>query len=89
MFCEIARKVEADGLERIQSLEEQLGLTLVAFSCRALDPAREQRLQQIMEELGPQLQARPAEPDEDQLGRIRALEAALGLTLIAVEASPS
>ena len=89
MFCEIARKVEADGLERIQSLEKELGLTLVAFSCRALDPAREERLQKIMEELGPQLQARPAEPDEAQLGRIRALEAELGLTLIAVEASPS
>ena len=89
MFCEIARKVEADDLERIQSLEKELGLTLVAFSCRALDPAREERLQKIMEELGPQLQAPPAEPGEAQLGRIRELEAELGLTLIAVEASPS
>jgi hypothetical protein len=84
MFCEIARKVEADGLERIQSLEEELGLTLVAFSCRSLDPAREQRLQKIMEEFGPQLQAPPAEPDDAQLGRIRGLEDELGLTLVAV-----
>lgn len=89
MFCEIARKVEADDLERIQSLEKELGLTLVAFSCRALEPAREARLQSIMEEFGPQLQARPADADEAQLARIRALEADLGLTLIAVEASPS
>jgi hypothetical protein len=89
MLCEIARKVEADDLERIQSLEHELGLTLVAFSCRSLEPAREARLQSIMEELGPQLQARPAQPGEAQLGRIRALEAELGLTLIAVEASPS
>ena len=89
MFCEITRKVEADDLERIQSLEDELGLTLVAFSCRALDPAREERLQKIVEELGPQLQARPAEPDTAQLERIRALEAELGLTLIAVDASLS
>ena len=85
MFCEIARKIEGDDLERIQSLEKDLGLTLVAFSCRSLDPAREERLKKIMEELGPQLQAAPAEPDDEQLARIRALEDHLGLTLIAVE----
>jgi hypothetical protein len=85
MFCEIARKVEGDGIDRIQSLERDLGLTLVAFSCRSLDPAREERLQRIMEELGPQLQARPAEPDDAQLTRIRALEDEIGLTLIAVD----
>jgi hypothetical protein len=85
MFCEIARKVEGDGIDRIQSLERDLGLTLVAFSCRSLDPAREERLQKIMEELGPQLQARPAEPDDAQLARIRALEEEIGLTLIAVD----
>ena len=38
-----------------------------------------------MEELGPQLQAAPAEPDDEQLARIRALEDRLGLTLIAVD----
>ena len=85
MFCEIARKVEGDDLESIQSLEKDLGLTLVAFSCRSLDPAREERLQKIMEELGPQLQAAPAKPDDGQLARIHALEEQLGLTLIAVD----
>ena len=83
MICEIARKVEADDLESTQSLEEELGVTLVAFSCRSLDPAREERLQKIMEEFGPQLQAPLAETDDAQLGRIRALEEELGLTLIA------
>ncbi len=87
MFCEIARKVEGENLDRIQSLERDLGLTLVAFSCRTLDPTREERLQRIMEELGPQLQTAPAETSEEQLARIRALEADLGLTLIAVDAA--
>ncbi len=87
MFCEIARKVEGENLDRIQSLEKDLGLTLVAFSCRTLDPTREERLQRIMEELGPQLQTAPAETSEEQLARIRALEADLGLTLIAVDAA--
>ncbi len=87
MFCEIARKLEGDDLERIQSLEKDLGLTIVAFSCRSLDPAREERLQTIMEELGPLLQAPLAEPDDAQLGRIREPEHQLGLTLIAVDAS--
>jgi hypothetical protein len=54
-----------------------------------LDAAREEKLRRIMEELGPQLQAPPAEMDDEQLGRIRALEGELGLSLIAVEASPS
>jgi hypothetical protein len=87
MFCEIARKVDDEHLGRIKSLEEDLGLTLVAFSCRSLDPAREERLQRIMDELGPQLLTQPAEPDDEQLARIRALEEELGLTLIAVHAS--
>jgi hypothetical protein len=86
MFCEIARKVEGDDLDRIQSLERDLGLTLVAFSCRSLDAAREERLQKMMEELGPQLRTPPAEPDAEQLARIHALEGELGLALIAVNA---
>ena len=84
MFCEIARKVEA---ERIQSLEKELGLTLVAFSCRALDPAREERLQKIMEELSPRLLAPQA--GRGAAGALHELEADSGLTLIAVEAAPS
>ncbi len=87
MFCEIARKVEGHDLEKIQALEKDLGLTLVAFSCRSLDPAREERLEKMMKELGPMLQAPLAEPDDGQLGRIRAAEEELGLTLVAVEAA--
>jgi len=41
----------------------------------------------MMKELGPMLQAPLAEPDGAQLGRIRAAEEELGLTLIAVEAA--
>jgi hypothetical protein len=86
MICEIARKLEDDELEKIQSLEDDLGLTIVAFSCRSLDPAREERLQKMMAELGPQLQAAPVQADDAQLDRIRATEAELGLALVAVEA---
>lgn len=89
MFCEIARKLDEEDLGRIRSLEEDLGVALVAFSCRSLDPAREEKLQKIMDELGPQLQAPPAAPDDKQLGRIRTLEDELGLALIAVDASAS
>jgi len=84
MICEIARKLEDDDLERIQSLENDLGLTIVAFSCRSLDPEREEKLQKMMEEFGPQLEAPPAQPDDLQLGRIREAEKQLGLTLVAV-----
>ncbi|NLE21341.1 MAG: hypothetical protein GX624_00960 [Actinobacteria bacterium] len=89
MFCEITRKLDEQALARIQSLEEDLGVALVAFSCRSLDPAREEKLRRIMDELGPQLQAPVADPDDEQLARIRALEGELGLTLIAVDASSS
>ena len=89
MLCEIARKLEDDDLEKIQSLENELGTTLVAFSCRSLDAVREEKLQKIMDELGPMLQAPVAEPDDAQLARIRALEDELGVALIAVDATPS
>ncbi len=87
MICEIARKLEGEDLERIQSLENDLGLTIVAFSCRSLDPAREERLQKMMEEMGPQLQAPAAEADDDQLTRIRTAEEEMGLALVAVSLS--
>ena len=87
MFCEITRKLEDQDLEKLRSLEMDLGLTLVAFSCRSLDPAREEKLEKMMRELGPMLQAPLAAPDDAQLGRIRAAEEDLGLTLIAVEAA--
>jgi hypothetical protein len=86
MLCDIARNLEEDKLQRIKALEDDLGLTIVAFSCRSLDPAREERLRAIMEELGPLLQAEPAEPDEAQLRRIREAEETLGLSLVAVRA---
>jgi hypothetical protein len=86
MICDIARNVGDDKLQRIKALEDDLGLTIVAFSCRSLDPAREEQLSALMAEFGPQLQAEPAEPDEEQLGRIREAEDTLGLSLVAVRA---
>jgi hypothetical protein len=86
MFCDIARNLKEDQLQRIRALEEDLGLTVVAFSCRSLDPAREERLRAMMAELGLLLQAEPAEPDEEQLGRIRETEETMGLSLVAVRA---
>jgi hypothetical protein len=86
MLCEIARNLDEAQLEEIRRLEKDLGTTVVAFSCRSLDPKREERLKQIMEEFGPVLQAEPAEPDDGQLGRIREAEEALGLSLVAVKA---
>jgi len=86
MLCDIARNLADDKLERIKTLESDLGLTIVAFSCRSLDPAREERLREVMQQLGPQLQAEPAAPDEAQLGRIREAEQTMGLSLVAVRA---
>ena len=84
MLCDIARNLDEERIQTIKALEEDLGLTIVAFSCRSLDPAREERLRGIMEELGPLLQAEPAAPDEAQLGRIREAEETMGLSLVAV-----
>jgi hypothetical protein len=84
VYCDIARNLDEERLRRIRTLEEELGLTIVAFLCRSLDPAREERLRAMMEELGPVLQAAPAEPDEAQLLRIREAEETLGLSLVAV-----
>ncbi len=86
MICEIARNLTGERLETIEALERDLGLTLVAFSCRKLGPDREEKLRQIMEQFGPQLQAEPDEPSESQLQRIREAEEALGLSLVAVRA---
>ena len=86
MLCDIARNLADDKLERIKTLESDLGLTIVGFSCRSLDPAREERLREVMQQLGPQLQAEPAAPDEAQLGRLREAEQTMGLSLVAVRA---
>ena len=84
MYCEIARNLEGERLETLKALERDLGLIIVAFSCRALEPEREQKLGQIMEQLGPQLLAEPGELDAARLDRIRELEKAMGLALVAV-----
>jgi hypothetical protein len=86
MLCDIARDLGDDKLQYIKELEADLGLTIVAFFCRSLDPAREERLRALMDDLGLRLQAEPAEPDEAQLGRIREAENAIGLALVAVRA---
>jgi hypothetical protein len=85
MLCEIARNLDEAQIDEIRMLERDLGMTVVAFSCRSLDPQREERLRQIMEDFGPVLQAEPAEPDDAQLGRIREAEEALGLSLVALK----
>ena len=87
MMCEIARGLDEPRLSEIQELEREIGLTIVAFSCRSLDPAREERLRAIQAELGPLLAAEPAAPSKAQLERIHALEEELGLALVAVRAA--
>jgi hypothetical protein len=87
MVCEIARGLEPVQIDEIKRLERETGLTVVAFACRSLDPAREERLQAVQAELGPPLAVPPASPDDGQLGRIRELEESLGLSLVAVEAA--
>jgi len=84
MFCEIARKLDDEQLARIAALEEELGLTIVAFACREMDAEREEKMRAIMEQFGPVLEAEPAAPDDGQLARIRELEDGLGLSLVAV-----
>jgi len=84
MYCEIARNLDEAALATIRGVEQDLGLTVVAFSCRSLDPAREDRLNAVMAGLGPALQASPAPLDDAQLSRLRGVEDELGLSLIAV-----
>ena len=84
MYCEIARNLDEAAMDTIKGVEQDLGLTVVAFSCRSLDPAREQRLEATMAQLGPVLQAPPAPLDDAQLVRLRDAEGRLGLSLIAV-----
>jgi len=87
MICEFTRKLADDDLTRIRRLEDELEVNLIAFSCRELDPAREEKLLRIMQELGPQLQVPVAVVGEQQLVSLRALEEALGVALIAVAAT--
>jgi hypothetical protein len=89
MLCAIARNLDQTQVDEIQDLESELGLTLVAFACRAVDPAREARLKQIEAEMGPMLVVPPAAPDEGELERIRTVERRLGLALVAVSPEQS
>jgi microsomal dipeptidase-like Zn-dependent dipeptidase len=84
LLCAIARNLDDEQLDAIKGLESDLGLTIVAFACRQVDPAREERLRQIEAELGPALTVPPARPDDLQLTRIRETEERLGLSLVAV-----
>jgi hypothetical protein len=84
MVCEIARGLDPQQLDEIKGLEDETGLTVVAFACRSLDPTREERLKAIQAEMGPVLTVEPARPSDGQLARIRALERALGVSLVAV-----
>lgn len=85
MLCAIARNLDDDQLDAIKGLESDLGVTIVAFACREIDPAREERLRQIEAALGPVLTVPPAQPDDVQLTRIRETEQRIGLSLVAVE----
>ena len=84
MLCEIARNLDEAQMAQVTALEEELGLTIVAFACREMDAEREEKLRAIMAQFGPALQAEPAVPDDAQLTRIREAEEALGLSLVAV-----
>lgn len=86
MLCEIARGLDDAQLDEIRSLESETGLTVVAFACRSLDPEKEARLKAVQAEMGPVLVAEPDQPTDAQLARIRELESALGLSLVAVRA---
>ena len=39
MLCSLATKLGDDQLTQIGTLEKELGVTLLAFSCHPLDPA--------------------------------------------------
>ena len=84
MLCDIARHLSAEDLRRIEALERSLGVIIVAFSCRALDPQREERMRQISEELGLTPHVEPAEADDEQLRQLRQAESELGVALVAV-----
>jgi hypothetical protein len=86
VMCGIARKLDERQIAEIQTLEDDLGLTIVAFTCRAIDPERERRLAKIAAELGPELSAPPAQPSDQQLEKIRRVEEQTGLALVAVQA---
>ena len=61
MICDFARNLGDGELETIHGLEQDLGVLVVAFSCRSLDPEREERVRKAMEALGPAAAGRAGE----------------------------
>jgi hypothetical protein len=62
MLCSISTKLGDGDLEEIGVLEEQLGVTLLAFNCHPLDPAdiddgQLTRINELEERLGVSLVA--------------------------------
>ena len=86
MLCAIAKNLEEGQLGEIETLERETGLTLVAFSCRTLDPEREERLRKVEAEIGSCPETESVPISDEQLAQIRRLEAATGLSLVAVKA---
>ncbi len=84
MLCDIARNLSSTDLERISRLERALGLTILAYSCRTLDPDREARLQQAMADMGLPRPVQAAAPTAAEIERIREIERDLGVALVAV-----
>ena len=57
MLCSLSTKLGTNELDEIGALEEQLGVTLLAFNCHALDPApigtdKVSRIHDLEERLG-------------------------------------
>ena len=51
MLCSLSTKIKPETLQAIQSLEQELGKTLLAFSCHDLKPAhlKDEELAKIKE----------------------------------------
>jgi hypothetical protein len=51
MLCSLASKLGEDQIGQIATLEEELGVTMLAFVCHPLDPApiRKDQLARIMD----------------------------------------
>jgi hypothetical protein len=39
MLCSLSTKLDEAGISQISALEEELGVTLLAYQCHPLDPA--------------------------------------------------
>lgn len=57
MLCSLATKIGDDQLAQVKTLESELGVTMLAFSCLPLEPAEVDdagigRIKQLEDELG-------------------------------------